>query len=330
MYAAVLADDTTGALETGAIAAGEGLDCTVTLDPGGGAGRDAQVVVVDTASRRLSPAEARARVLRAARHMLSRGAVRFYKKTDSTLRGPIAAELSAVSEACGGAKVLYAPAYPLLGRTVRGGVLLVDGVPVGETAFARDPHCPVRTSSLAELLAGAPEVMVRDGETEADLAAAAAEDAVVAAGPGGFARHWVRRLPGRRCAPPPWPRVRGWLVVCGSLHPVSRAQAEAARALGARVLATPERDYPEALEQLAAEAVREIEDGVIVLGGDTAAALLAALGVRELAPLGEALPGVPVSLAEGPRGPLAVVTKAGGFGGPGVVQSIMERFQTPG
>jgi uncharacterized protein YgbK (DUF1537 family) len=330
MYAAVLADDTTGALEIGAIAADEGLDCAVTLDAEHGPARDAGVVVVDTASRHLPPSDARVKVLQAATLLRSRGATRFYKKTDSTLRGPIAAELSALSEACGGATVLYVPAYPQLGRTVRGGVLYVDGTPVAETAFARDARWPVRTSSITELLAGVPGVVVLDGETDDDLAAAAETDSIAVAGPGGFARHWVRRLPGPRSARPAWPRVDRWLVVCGSRHPASRTQAESARALGLRVLVTPDAESAEAAQELAIEAARRLEGGAIVFGGDTAAALFAQTGIKELTPLGEALPGVPVSLAVGAHGPLVFVTKAGGFGGRNVVQSIMERFGARG
>jgi uncharacterized protein YgbK (DUF1537 family) len=184
----------------------------------------------------------------------------------------------------------------------------------------------VRTSSIRELLAGEPHVAVLDGETEEDLAAAAQTDAIAVAGAGGFARHWVRRLPGARSAPPAWPRVKNWLVVCGSRHPASRAQAEAARRMGLRVLATPDEESTGAAAALAEEASRDLEGGVIVFGGDTAAALLARTGAAELTPLGEALAGVPVSLAAGQRGPLVLVTKAGGFGDVNVVESILGRF----
>jgi 4-hydroxythreonine-4-phosphate dehydrogenase len=50
--------------------------------------------------------------------------------------------------------------------------------------------------------------------------------------------------------------------------------------------------------------------GVIATGGDTARAVLAALGLPGIALFGELEPGVPVGLA----GALPLVTKAGAFG----------------
>ena len=60
-----------------------------------------------------------------------------YKKTDSTLRGNIAAELRALADLFPTWRIGYAPAYPALGRTVKNGVLYVDDVPVSETAVRR-------------------------------------------------------------------------------------------------------------------------------------------------------------------------------------------------
>ena len=54
--------------------------------------------------------------------------------------------------------------------------------------------------------------------------------------------------------------------------------------------------------------------GVIATGGDTAAALLKHWGVTGLRLIGEAEPGVPIGMADGPR-PLVVALKAGAFGG---------------
>ena len=54
--------------------------------------------------------------------------------------------------------------------------------------------------------------------------------------------------------------------------------------------------------------------GVVATGGDTAAALLKHWGVTGLRLIGEAEPGVPIGIADGPR-PLIVALKAGAFGG---------------
>src|SRR5205823_12867102 len=74
-----------------------------------------------------------------------------YKKTDSALRGNIAAELRALAELYPQWRIGYAPAYPALGRTVNQGVLYVDGVPVADTEFARDTLNPVRSSSVSAI-----------------------------------------------------------------------------------------------------------------------------------------------------------------------------------
>jgi uncharacterized protein YgbK (DUF1537 family) len=44
------------------------------------------------------------------------------------------------------------PAFPAIKRTVVNGILLVDGVPVHQTSFSRDPVSPVTRSDIIELL----------------------------------------------------------------------------------------------------------------------------------------------------------------------------------
>ena len=75
-----------------------------------------------------------------------------YKKVDSTLRGNIGAELDALMDAASVDKVVFSPAYPANKRTVKDGVLLLDGVPVANTEFAEDPWSPVKESHIPSLL----------------------------------------------------------------------------------------------------------------------------------------------------------------------------------
>ena len=124
------ADDLTGALEAGAKFAGRGMRTVVTAAGENCPGYEA--VVVDTETRHLSRAEAEA-VLTA---LAGGEAEVIYKKTDSTLRGHIGAELRAMAGVYG-AGVAYIPAYPAMGRTVRRGQLHVNGVPVHRTAFGQ-------------------------------------------------------------------------------------------------------------------------------------------------------------------------------------------------
>src|ERR1017187_6207270 len=103
-----------------------------------------------------------------------------YKKTDSTLRGNIAPELRALLELIPCRSMVYAPAYPEMGRTVRRGRLFVGGEPVDQTVFTDDPVDPVRESDLGVILRGLP-VQVEDGETSEDVLAVAAR--IIAADP---------------------------------------------------------------------------------------------------------------------------------------------------
>src|SRR5690606_25502766 len=76
-----------------------------------------------------------------------------YKKIDSALRGPIAAELSGLLDALARAhRILVAPAFPAAGRTTVDGVQRLDGRPVHLTPMADDPLNPVRLSHIPTLL----------------------------------------------------------------------------------------------------------------------------------------------------------------------------------
>ncbi|MFO7957974.1 MAG: four-carbon acid sugar kinase family protein [Candidatus Brocadiia bacterium] len=150
----VIADDLTGATETGAQFARIGLSVEVTVRRGGSidAGGGPRVLVADTESRHLPPRQAGLRVLNAARRGVWTGVDRFYKKTDSTLRGNIGIELEALMRATGTRRLPFVPAYPQAGRTTSEGRHYVDGVPLAQTSFAADPLAPVRWSDIPEII----------------------------------------------------------------------------------------------------------------------------------------------------------------------------------
>src|SRR5690349_10157375 len=97
--ALVIADDLTGANDAGVQLALAGVrsivfaDCPVNRLP-----RDYPAVVINTESRHLAPSEAAQRVRRVAALGKQEGVQYFFKKTDSTLRGNIGAELEALLE----------------------------------------------------------------------------------------------------------------------------------------------------------------------------------------------------------------------------------------
>lgn len=265
----IIADDLSGALDTGVHFAGGGVATLVTVDPDidfGSIG-DVDVLVVDTETRHLRAAEAGKRVGMVARRGLIAGVEYFYKKTDSTLRGNVGAELEALMTAVGGGRLAFVPAYPKTGRTTRQGYHYVGDQLLAESAFSRDPLEPVTESFVPAVLAAQTEVSTRvvsvrdesamqalgagaggitvfDCASDEDLQAIArmllANDSLrMTAGPGGFAEALTEVLgfqAHRRCHA----ATRGpLLLVCGSASEVSRRQVEYAVAGGFLDIALP-------------------------------------------------------------------------------------------
>jgi uncharacterized protein YgbK (DUF1537 family) len=249
-----LADDATGALEVGAQFAQQHIDSVVSFSAEVHVFPEATAVVVDTATRHRKAAEARAVVAGWVAGARRRHLDLLYKKTDSTLRGNIGAELAAMLQAWPEAPLVYVPAYPKLDRHVRGGRLFLGELPLAESHFATDLRNPVREDHILALLHpevpcpalsvgpedvarrledGARSVLVCDSESDADLDLIA--DALsrhggpyMVAGTGAFAGVWARRLrvarshgggalPGAPC-----------LVINGSRHPASLEQVRRA------------------------------------------------------------------------------------------------------
>lgn len=149
----VCADDLTGANDIGVQFAKRGIGSVVLIEGEGEALPEGyQVVVVNTESRHLSPEAAAERVRRWVTRGRGSGAQYFYKKTDSTLRGNVGAELQALLEASGVKVLPFMPALPELGRTTRQGMHYVHGQPLHKTEFARDPRNPITASSVKEIL----------------------------------------------------------------------------------------------------------------------------------------------------------------------------------
>ena len=80
-------------------------------------------------------------------------------------------------------------------------------------------------------------------------------------------------------------------------------------------------------------------DAILVIGGDTAFAVVAELGLPPLLPVREIVPGVPVTRIEatqlaqalpGRRRDLFLITKAGGFGERDVLCRVRERLDSYG
>ena len=245
----ILADDLTGALDTGVQFASSGIRTAVTI--GTPPASDCAVAVCDLETRHLAPGEAFARTAEAFQNAGAAGARLCYVKTDSGLRGNIGAALSAVSQ--DGRQVLFAPSFPENRRITKGGIHYIDGVPVSKSFFARDAQNPVLRDRVSEILLetaplscselreGEPipsgsAVIIADAETDEalfSLAMRAKEAGIVRfAGCAGFAKQLVRVLDLPRSASRPHFDERPMLAVCGSISPVTLGQLSCARAAG--------------------------------------------------------------------------------------------------
>lgn len=254
MRLAVIADDLTGAMDTGLQCAKRGLRTLVSMErrrvP------DAEVVVIDTDSREARASVAQERVAEAAGLLAGR---RLYKKIDSTCRGNVGYELRALRDAVRPRAIVVAPAFPAGGRTTLWGTQRLHGQPLELTFFAHDPRWPMLQSHLPTLLAqqsglevgsigldaveAGPEALaaclsarreplqVVDAVEQRHLATvgralALLGEAWLPCGSAGLAEEWVAAL--RPARPPvdpfPNPNERPALLVSASRNDVSLAQ----------------------------------------------------------------------------------------------------------
>lgn len=152
---AILADDITGAGDSGVHFAAAGKRTAMLLDRSAltDALRDHSAVALSSESRFLAPGAAAGAVRRAVDDCRNAGARVVFKKVDSTLRGNPGAEIEAILDSSDHAAALVCVAMPKTGRTCRDGILLLHGKPIQETDAGRDPFNPVTCSSVSGILA---------------------------------------------------------------------------------------------------------------------------------------------------------------------------------
>ncbi|HYG87573.1 MAG TPA: four-carbon acid sugar kinase family protein [Azospirillum sp.] len=225
----IIADDLSGAADSGNSLVAAGLDTLVVLDSRGNL-PDAAALSLDLDTRRLPAEPAAALHVDAVRRLRSPDTA-LYKKIDSTLRGNWAVETAAVHIALAGnghtlPMAMVAPAFPAAGRVTRRGRMYVNGTPLDETEIWRhegltgpaDLRALLRAAglqteladlnlirrgdavlreALREWLDDGVEALACDAETDADLATLARvttslRERVFWVGSAGFAYH----LPG--------------------------------------------------------------------------------------------------------------------------------------
>ncbi|MCU1396519.1 MAG: hypothetical protein JWM34_4947 [Ilumatobacteraceae bacterium] len=334
----IVADDLTGAADSAGAFAAAGRTAVVVLAGGtvpSLAGIDADVLSIDTDGRAMSADEA----ARATAAAVRSGAERtVFVKIDSTMRGHIGPTLAAALGAAStpAQRIVVCPAFPSLGRAVADGHVHVDGEPLTDGN--------VRTA-LGEL-ATRNTLHIEDATTDADLAAVvarhhdpAAPASTVWVGSAGLARALAAAgLPTRASDVRPTrtsaDSVAGATriaVVVGSQHAASAAQVERLRTAGhpdvELFLLDPRDPYNVAPFVDAWRAA----DGFVLTGGATARLVLDTLGIDRFSVRGEVEIGMPCSIARSSTaatgdGPVALVTKAGGFGDDGALQRAVEFF----
>lgn len=342
MQIAIVADDLTGALDTATPFVLRGLRVATAVRPEGLEAAlqcGADVVVANTVSRALPPAAAAQRVDEVAAALARMRPAVVFKKIDSRLKGNVEAETAALARRLGYERVVVAPAIPDQGRPTVDGAVRGHGVPVPIPVAARFPNLPV---------------MVADATSESDMdAIVAAHDwgGTLAAGARGLGAALARTL-GMPTPPRPFAAEAETLIAVGSRDPITAAQI--ARLADERadlavidapggVLAADAPALPAVLRcsgdygALDEEVARRFAEGVVaqgmrlgpstllLSGGDTALAVLDALGVALVFPEGEAAPGLPwFRLGVGEELFLRCVVKSGGFGDPGVLARLLQ------
>ncbi len=264
----VIADDFTGALDTGVQFAVRGQKTRVVVDRKIDlANADADVIVVDTETRHLKSEEAYSIIFDLAVRAKEAGIPYIYKKTDSALRGNTGAELTALL-AAGEQKMLpFLPAFPQMNRITKNGIHYIDGVPVNESAFGKDPFEPVRFSNVCELIQSQSDCEVHSAASLIDnnidipktgivvFDAESVED-LTQTGSALYEKGKLHIMAGCAGFGAVLPKLFGWdsentnktlklderfLVVCGSVHPVTVAQMDHAESKGfARRRLSPE------------------------------------------------------------------------------------------
>ena len=245
----VIADDFTGALDTGVQFVSDEAATEVLTNPVYDFSRidpDVQTLVLNAETRHLPADKAYDIIYRIVAAAKTAAIPYIYIKTDSALRGNIGSELAAAMDASGIRQLPFIPAFPATNRITREGIHYIDGIPVAESVFGRDPFDPVRNSSVNTIIAQetdkpvenlqrnqpadpkAEGILVYDAESEEDLNRIGRElgssGLRLSAGCAGFAAV-LKDLFGLKKTVPALSRLEpALLAVCGSINPISLRQ----------------------------------------------------------------------------------------------------------
>jgi uncharacterized protein YgbK (DUF1537 family) len=264
----VVADDLTGAVDTGVQFSRKNLKTIVVTNPESLKKnlKECDVLVVDTESRFDDRETAYRKAFATGIRALSENIKYLYKKLDSTMRGNVGAEIAGLMDSMNISHTFVVPALPLYERTTRNGNVYVCGELLAETDYANDPKNPVRESFIPAIIAGQTDkktgvisfndltsgreelssklnkimkdgiqIIVIDAEDEQDLDLIASvvtgiKDRVMFAGCSGLAGKMADRIELRK-------EIKSNVVIAGSVNKITWQQTEiAARALSIKTI----------------------------------------------------------------------------------------------
>ncbi len=346
----IVADDLTGACDSGVAFLASGRSVRVVLDASrvdlkrvqqGERPGERAVWAFTTETRDLAEEQATGRV-RECMSALSPiwPSTLAFKKVDSAARGHFGAEISAALRSSAAALALVAPAFPDAGRTVESGVLRIRdwsgedlGKPLRElfsqevaTSIEVLPACSVKDleQRIARAVGNGTRILLCDSHSQADLerlaaAALRVQQPLLWAGSAGLAHALACRLAASaaKAQPRAVPRHGRTLLFVGSPHPVTSLQvSHLEQSPSALSRATHRISCTDASQQdVVAAFAAEPAAALILTGGDTAAFVLRALGASSIALAGEVARGIPWGFVEGGAADgYVVITKSGGFG----------------
>lgn len=342
----LVADDLTGALDSVAPFAALGVDSVTAVRPDtlmAALALSPDVISLNLGTRELPAEEARARVVSAARALWESSGPEtiWIKKIDSRLKGPIAAEVAGLASVLPVERVLLCPAIPELGRQVLQGFLRGQGI----TA-----DLPVAATVGLQLPCEVPDAT---SDADLDRLVSAVPQGTLLAGAKGLASAMARRLCRGRWPVPARMRQGTMGIAVGSRDPVTLAQVETLMEHDnpGRILAPdgqwpanqvpesflvqatpgPGADGPVVAARLADGVARSVAGlkTLVLTGGETAAAVLAALGVGVLRVQGEVLPGLPLCRPADRSDLPDLITKSGGFGPPDTLLRLWQAANPP-
>jgi uncharacterized protein YgbK (DUF1537 family) len=223
MMITVIADDLTGALDTGVKFTQWGYTAQLTDAP---ERSTAEVMIINTDTRNKDPEIAYNITYNVAEKLNQHDII--YKKIDSTLRGNPGPELQAILDATGETNAILTPTYPPTHRRVKDGHLYIADKPITETEYIYEYR--KKTSYIPEILDRKTTIhtikihenippkgiTIIDSETEKDLLKVAARRTRVVAGSAGLADALCQTLK----TPPPV------LTVIGSMRSETRMQVK--------------------------------------------------------------------------------------------------------